>query len=220
MEIMPGVSIEDVMKEIGSMASGNATIALTNFFMKNKTIKENLFNAEIEMMPKDIKYFQLSEAASYFKDENIGVAYNVNFSLENSTANAIVHFPRYSSLLIPMLVRGKYTGKEEFVEIIFDEDISTILMVASTVSKSYISTLKEFLNVDINENYSNLLFLQEKDMDKYLKGETESDKCHIISVEVFFTANKGKFKGELKFLLVLKEIDTLVRIIKKKWGIE
>jgi len=216
MEILPGINIEDVMKEIGAIGTGNATLSLSEFFENNKDVKRNLLGKGLSLVPSMVDYFNASQY-NYFSNKEMSVGYNIRFNFGGCTANAMLFFPRRTSLLIPMLIRGKYTGKEEFVDIIFDEDISTLLFISTKVLKSYSNALGDYMNSEIKEEYSNLIMLLEKDIIKFIKGEA-GDAAHLIQVAINFSVPETNFKGELYFILALKEVDTLAKLVKKKWS--
>ena len=216
-ENIAGIPIDDIMKEIGSMAAGNATVVLSNFFMNNETVKKNIFNKNIEIMPTEIKYLDLVSVKNLFSSEQIAVGYNVNLNIQDSTCNTLILFPRRTSLLIPMLIRGKYINTDGFVNVLFDEDISVILLISSIISNSYVETIQQFLEIVIKSNYANLILLQEKDVFEFLQTELGNISSKVISVKVEIHIQQTEFRGTLYFLLVLDNIKQFAEIIKSKW---
>ncbi len=212
-EIMPGVTLIDALAEIANIGAGNSSTRLEKA-LKEK-IANNLMGNAVEITPQLIEYCHLSNIELRFPLTTNTAFYSL-LNIGDSSAMLSVFFSMESALFIAGLIEGK----EKHFEILREEDEAILRKIAEEVIDAYIESTATFLNIPIVHTQARKVYLKPSSIPEFVK-ESIGDKGDIaLLFKTSFSVKKTSFKGDLKIMFSLTELEPIINAIRKNLGID
>lgn len=212
-EIMPGVSLIDALAEIANIGAGNSSTRLEKA-LKEK-ISKNLMGNSIEITPQLIEYCHLSNIELRFPlTTNTGFYSLLNIG--DSSAMLSIFFSMESALFIAGLVEGK----EKHFEILREEDEAILRKIAEEVIDSYIESTSTFLNIPIVHTQAKKVYLKPNSIPDFVKESIGEEGDIALLFKTSFSVKKTSFKGEMKIMFSLTDLEPIINSIRKNLGMD
>ncbi len=203
----------DALSELANIGAGNASTRLEKA-LKEKVAK-NLYGNSAEITPQLIEFCHLSNIELRFP-KTTHTAFYTLLNIDGSSAMISVFFSMESALFISGLLQAK----QKHYEVLQEDDEKTLQEIANAVIDSYVDSSAQFLNLPILHTETKKAYLNPISIPDFVK-ESIGEKTDIaLLFKTDFSIRNTSFKGDLKIVLSLLELDPIVNAIKKNLGIE
>jgi chemotaxis protein CheY-P-specific phosphatase CheC len=212
-EIAPGVSIIDALGELANIGAGNASTKLEQV-MKEKVAK-NLKGNSLEITPQLIEFCHLTNIELRFPKTTHAGFYSL-LNIEGTSAVLGVFFSMESALFIT----GLLEGKDKHFEILREEDETVLKEIAKSVIDSYVESSAQFLNLPIVHTEIKKIYLRPESLSDFFKESIGENTDIGLLFRTEFSVKKTSFKGDLKIVLSLLDLDVIISAIRTNLGID
>ncbi|MBN2013605.1 MAG: chemotaxis protein CheC [Candidatus Altiarchaeota archaeon] len=194
----------DALQEIATIGMGHATIALSELIDRR---------VDIEMSGMDL--IPLDQIASCVGQKNMLVT-GIYVRLRGDLAGtSLLFFSRESALSLVDVLNGREPGTTDVMKSI---DRSALGELGSILSASYVNTLAEFLDLEVELSVPSVVFdIASAIVYFVLLSVKESINYSLVS-QTEFMCSGGSLRGEFVFLLDDKSIGNILKAIQTKLG--
>ncbi|MBU4305558.1 MAG: chemotaxis protein CheC [Candidatus Omnitrophica bacterium] len=192
----------DMLKEVGNICSGNATVALSQ-----------VLNQRIELKIPDLKLIKANSVFSKLNhSQEILVGVNIQL-LGNLSGNIVLMFPEKSAYSLVDAVsqyRSELGNATEY-------GVSSLKEVGNIVISAYLATLSTFTKQVILHSTPSLICGTLETIFNVAFHGFKNVAHEIILIETFFDIKENSIKGSFFLLFDPKTIKRLLEDTRKYW---